>query len=162
MISRTHNLRLTKTFSMGLWFIGANISTVCLNHQKFFFRSCVTFRQCSLDWTSRLGNQSKGKLKPGSFGYWRQAVALICKIYRILVQSTDFPSTLKSLIKVPQSARRAKKVLYDFLSAMTLSKINYLFHDSTLFQCNSSNFGIIGNSIAKKVRTAGDFGAFFP
>ena len=41
-------------------------------------------------------------------------------------------------------------MLYDFLSAMTLSKINSLFHDSTLFQCNSSNFGIIGNSIAKK------------
>ena len=42
-----------------------------------------------------------------------------------------------------------------------VSKINSLLHFSTWFYCSSSNFWIIGNSTAKKVRTARDFGGFF-
>ena len=76
-------------------------------------------------------------------------------------------ATLESLIiaplviKVPQSNGGVKIVLYDFLTAMSLAKINSLLHFSTLFHCSSSNFWIIGNSTAKKVRTARDFGGFF-
>ena len=64
------------------------------------------------------------------------------------------------VIKVPQPNGGCKIVLYDFLIEIMLSEINSL-NFCTSFLHSISNYWIIVNSTAKKVRTASIFGLVF-